>query len=230
MDSSQSALNNPDANPFDASDLNTAQNISIGLAKIGLVLKSQSWQDAGQQGLTPTQGQILALLVDKSLRLSDIANNLSVTAATASDAVTTLVDKGLVQKVKSPSDGRAIAITLTAAGVKAAKKTSSWDDFLLNTVDELTEEERAIFLHGLIKIIRKLQENGQISVANMCVNCTFFQPYRYDDVEYPHHCGLVNSPFGDRHLRINCPEQIPADRKTETQNWQFYLEGHAKVN
>jgi DNA-binding MarR family transcriptional regulator len=228
MDSSQPALNSPAANPFDISDLNTAQNISIGLAKIGLVLKSQSWQDAGQQGLTPTQGQILALLVDKSLRLSDIANHLSITAATASDAVTTLVDKGLVQKVKSPSDGRAIAITLTVAGVQAAKKTAIWDDFLLNTVDELTEQERAIFLRGLIKIIRKLQENGQISVANMCVNCTFFQPYRYDDEEYPHHCGLVNSPFGDRHLRINCPEQIPADKKTAAQNWRFYLEGLAK--
>ena len=228
MDSSQSALNSPAVNPFDASDLNTAQNISIGLAKVGMALKSQSWQDAGQQGLTPTQGQILALLVDKSLRLSDIASHLSVTAATASDAVTTLVDKGLVQKVKSPSDGRAIAITLTATGKKAAKKTATWDDFLLSTVDELTEAERAIFLRGLIKIIRKLQANGQISVANMCVNCTFFQPYRYDDTEYPHHCGLVNSPFGDRHLRINCPEQIPADPKTETQNWQFYLEGIAK--
>jgi DNA-binding MarR family transcriptional regulator len=228
MDSSQPALDLPDVNPFDVSDLTTAQNISIGLAKIGMALKSQSWQDAGQQGLTPTQGQILALLVDKSLRLSDIANNLSVTAATTSDAVTTLVDKGLVQKVKSPSDGRAIAITLTATGVRVAKKTASWDDFLLSTVDELTEEERAIFLRGLIKIIRKLQENGQISVANMCVNCTFFQPYRYDDDKYPHHCGLVNSPFGDRHLRINCPEQIPADPKTEIQNWQFYLEGLAK--
>ena len=228
MDSPQSDLNNPAVNPFDVSDLNTAQNISIGLAKIGMALKSQSWQDAGQQGLTPTQGQILALLVDKSLRLSDLATNLSVTAATTSDAVTTLVDKGLVQKVKSPSDGRAITITLTTAGVKVAKKTASWDDFLLSTVDELTAAERAIFLRGLIKIIRKLQENGQISVANMCVNCTFFQPYRYDDAEYPHHCGLVNSPFGDRHLRINCPEQIPADPKTETQNWQFYLAGLAK--
>jgi DNA-binding MarR family transcriptional regulator len=228
MDSSEPALNSPEANPFDASDLDTAQNISIGLAKIGLVLKSQSWQDAGQQGLTPTQGQILALLVDKSLRLSDIVNNLSVTAATASDAVTTLVDKGLVQKGKSPRDGRALSITLTAAGVQAAKKTASWDDFLLCAVDELTEAERTIFLRSLIKIIRKLQENGQISVANMCINCTFFQPYRYDDPAYPHHCSLVNSPFGDRHLRINCPEQIPADNKTEVQNWQFYLEGLAK--
>jgi DNA-binding MarR family transcriptional regulator len=217
-----------EVNPFDTSGQTTAEHILIGLSKIGIALKSQSWQDAGQQGLTPTQGQILALLLDKSLRLSDIANYLSISAATASDAVTTLVDKGLVQKVKSPNDGRAIDITLTATGVEAAKTTSGWADFLLSTVDELSEEERTVFLRALIKMIRNLQENGKISVANMCVTCTFFQPYRYDDAEYPHHCGLVNAPFGDRHLRINCPEQIPADAKTEKHNWQFYLEGTTK--
>jgi DNA-binding MarR family transcriptional regulator len=92
-------------NPFDASSA-IEQHILIGLEKIGLALKSQSWQDAGQQGLTPTQGQILALLIDKGntgIRLSEVAKHLAVTAATASDAVTSLVDKGLVQKTRSPS-------------------------------------------------------------------------------------------------------------------------------
>jgi DNA-binding MarR family transcriptional regulator len=210
-------------NPFDT-DSSIEQHILIGLSKIGVALKSQFWQDAGQQGLTPTQGQILTLLLDKALRLSDIANYLSVSAATASDAVSTLVDKGLVQKVKSPHDGRAIAITLTATGEKSAKQTSTWSDFLLKTVDELSKEEQVVFLKSLVKMIRKLQENGQVSVANMCVTCSFFQPNRYDDSDYPHHCGLVNAPFGDRHLRINCPEQVPADFRTSKQNWALFTD------
>ena len=210
-------------NPFD-NDSSIEKHILIGLSKIGIALKSQSWQDAGQQKLTPTQGQILTILLEKALRLSDLANHLSVSAATASDAVITLVNKGLVQKIKSPTDGRAIEITLTSAGLEAAQKTSTWTDFLLETVNELSAAEQVIFLRSLIKMIRKLQENGQISVVNMCVTCTFFQPNRYDDEEYPHHCSFVNAPFGDRHLRINCPEQIPANSKTEKQIWQFYLE------
>lgn len=213
-------------NPFDASDQTTAQHILIGLAKIGLALKSQSWQDAGQQGLTPTQGQILALLIDQGevgMRLSDVAQNLSVTAATASDAVTSLVEKGFVQKTRSPQDGRAIAIKLTPEGHQSAAQTSSWSDFLLPTVDELSPEEQVIFLQGLIKIIHKLQEQGQISVAKMCVTCAFFRPRRYANLDRPHHCMLVNAPFGDRNLRINCPEHIAAQPEIVERNWQLYL-------
>lgn len=212
-------------NPFDASSA-IEQHILIGLEKIGLALKSQSWQDAGQQGLTPTQGQILTLLAKKGksgVRLSEVAKNLAVTAATASDAVTSLVDKGLVQKTRSPDDGRAIAITVTSTGQQAAEQAFGWSDFLLNTVDELSADEQIIFLRGLTKIIRKLQEQGQISVAKMCVTCQFFQPNRHLDSERPHHCALVDAPFGDRHLRLNCAEHVTADLETAKQNWGLYL-------
>lgn len=82
------------------------------------------------------------------MRLSEVAKHLAVTAATASDAVTSLVEKGLVQKTRSPQDKRAIAITLTAQGQQTATQTASWSDFLLSTVDELSEEEQVIFLRG----------------------------------------------------------------------------------
>lgn len=58
------------------------------------------------------------------MRLSAVADGLAVTAATASDAVKVLVEKGLVQKTRSAEDGRAIAITLTAAGNAIAERTS----------------------------------------------------------------------------------------------------------
>jgi DNA-binding MarR family transcriptional regulator len=187
-------------------------HILIGLEKIGMALKSQSWQDAGQQGLTPTQGQILNLLVSNGgVGLSEIAKNLGVTAATASDAVAALVDKGLVQKTRSPTDGRAIEITLTNPGQQAAGQTVTWSNFLLTSMDELTAEEKVIFLRGLIKIIKKLQEQGKISVAKMCVTCSFFQPDRYPNSEQPHHCGLVDAPFADGNLRITCAEHVIAE-------------------
>jgi len=107
------------------------------------------WQDAGQQGLTPTQEKSTnLLLIDKGNAGigQKVAKHLAVTAATASDAVTSLVDKGLVQKTRSPQDGRAIAITLTTQGRQTATQTASWSDFLLNTVNELSEERQVIFL------------------------------------------------------------------------------------
>ena len=199
------------------------QRIIVGLSKIGLALKSRSWQDASQRGLTPTQGQILTLLRSKSLggmRLSELANQLGVSAATSSDAVTTLVEKGLVQKCKAVDDGRAIAISLTPKGQQIAAQTSDWPDFLLDAVGELSETEQEVFLKGLIKMIRKLQEQKQISVARMCVNCNFFRPNVYDNLDHPHHCTFVDAPFGDQALQLDCPDQIAAESTTVQKNWE----------
>jgi DNA-binding MarR family transcriptional regulator len=199
------------------------QRVAVGLSKIGLALKSHSWQDAGQQGLTPTQGQILVLLRTQGsdgMRLSAVANELGVTAATASDAVTTLVEKGLAQKMKAIDDGRAIAISLTPRGQQVAEQVSDWPDFLLEVVQELSEAEQRVFLRGLMKMIHKLQEQNQIFVARMCVDCQFFQPNVYADPERPHHCHFVDLPFGDRDLQVDCPDQITAEEATAQHNWE----------
>jgi DNA-binding MarR family transcriptional regulator len=198
------------------------QRLVTGLNKIGLALKSHSWQDAGQLGLTPTQGQILTLLRSQGLtgvRLSELAERLGVTAATTSDAVTTLVEKGLVRKTKAIDDKRAIAISLTIQGQHIAERVADWSDFLLDAVSELSETEQEVFLRGLIKMIRKLQQQRQISVARMCVDCQFFRPNVYSDSDLPHHCNFVDAPFGDRELQLDCPDRISADLKTTQENW-----------
>jgi DNA-binding MarR family transcriptional regulator len=198
-------------NPTDLDADSTEQSILIGLSKVSLALKSQSWQDAGIHGVSPTQAQILALLQAKGsegLRLSEVAAGLAVTPATASDAVRVLDQKGLVHKRRSTQDARAISIVLTPAGQQLAAQTSCWSDLLLGAVDELSEPEQAVFLGGLTKMIRKLQESGQIPIAKMCVTCRFFQQNLYPDGDKPHHCDFVDAPFGDRDLRIECPDQI----------------------
>ena len=101
------------------------------------------------------------------MRLSEIADGLAVTPATASDAVVALVEKGLVQKGRAADDARAIAITLTAKGQREADSAASWPDFLLAAVDELSRKEQEIFFRSLIKMVRVLQERGQILVFRL---------------------------------------------------------------
>lgn len=195
----------------DPSPNSLQHRVAVGLSKIGLALKSHSWQDAGQQGLTPTQGQILTILRSKGtigMRLSAVADELAVTSATASDAVKTLVEKGLVQKTKAADDGRAIAISMTPQGKQMAEQVADWPDFLIEAVSELSEAEQEVFLLGLIKMVRKLQQQQQISVGRMCVNCQFFRPNMYPHPGQPHHCQFVDAPFGDRDLQIDCPDHV----------------------
>src|SRR5215207_1966833 len=112
------------------------RRVTTGLAKIGIALKQQAWAEAGGRGLTPTQGQVLALLRANpaGLRLGALAEQLGVTAATTSDSVTALQRKGLVAKGPIAGDGRGEAAAAAA-----------WPDFLLEAVDELSTAEQATF-------------------------------------------------------------------------------------
>jgi DNA-binding MarR family transcriptional regulator len=201
-----------------------AQRVTTGLAKVGIALKQQAWAEAGGRGLTPTQGQVLALLraSPDGLRLGALAQQLGVTAPTASDSVAALHRKGLVAKVPVAGDGRAVLVRLTPAGVREAAAAAAWPDFLLEAVDELEAAEQAAFLRALVTMIRTLQLRGRIPVARMCVSCRFFQPFRHQDPARPHHCAFVDAPFGDGELRLDCPDHAAASPEQAARTWQTF--------
>lgn len=200
------------------------RRVTIGLAKIGIALKQQAWAEAGGRGLTPTQGQVLALLRanPQGLRLGALAEQLGVTAATTSDSVTALHRKGLVTKEPTADDGRGVVVLLTSTGSWEAVAAAAWPDFLLEAVGELSAAEQAGFLRVLIAMIRTLQEKRRIPVARMCVSCRFFRPMAHDDPVYPHHCAFVDAPFGDGELRLDCPDHGAASADQAAQNWQVF--------
>jgi DNA-binding MarR family transcriptional regulator len=107
--------------------------------------------------------------------LSDLATALGITAATTSDAVKALSEKGLVSKTRDPENARALAITLTKTGLTQAHRAADWPDFLLDAVDTLSGTEQTVMLRAMQKILRTLQERDQIPVSSMCITCAFFQ-------------------------------------------------------
>lgn len=196
-------------NPFDSSNEPLCERIIAGLSKLCIALRSQSWQGAGSQGLTPTQGQILALLHTRSqtgTRLSAVAAALAVSAATASDAVSSLVKKGLVARDRATDDRRAISIRLTATGQAQAVQAAQWPHFLVAAVDSLSPLEQEVFFRSITKVIRTLQAEGRISAVRMCATCKYFRARVHIEERRPHHCALVDAPFGDADLRLDCPE------------------------
>ncbi|MCO5167509.1 MAG: MarR family winged helix-turn-helix transcriptional regulator [Planctomycetes bacterium] len=208
-------MNDPrqdDSDPFEQGEQALARRITHGLSKVGLALRTHAWQEAAPRGLTPTQGQVLAFLRARpgGARLSAIADGLAVTAPTASDAVAALVEKRLVTKRRAPDDARAVLVGLTSRGRREAERAAAWPDVLLGAVDALRPDEQEVFLRGLVRMVGALQERGQVPVSRMCVTCRYFRPRVHDDPARPHHCAFVDAPMGDRHLRLDCPEQEPA--------------------
>lgn len=226
-----SVLNQP-AKPVPKDHLPLSVQVAAGLEKISLAMKSRTWRREGQAGLGPLQRQVLTLLrnkPDQSAQVSAIAQELVVRLPTASEAVATLERKRLVKRFRSHRDGRIVNVELTARGARACAPAVGIPNLLAEAASALTSSEQVAFLRGLMKVIRTLQQQGEISVARMCVSCRFFRPHQYDDAGQPHHCDYVNAPIGDSALRLNCAEYEPAPVSQAKESWDRFNEGRTAV-
>lgn len=209
---------------FEASTETIDRRIATGLHKLGLAMKHQTWLKAAEDGLSPTQGQILAALAnDAPLTGTDLSKRLGVTLPTISDSVKALVEKDLVVRKPDPRHPRASLLTLTASGKARAVSTRAWPEFLASAVSTLSEPEQRAFFSGLVKMIRTLQENGQIPTNRMCVTCTHFRPHVHEG-DTPHHCAFVDAPMADHQLRLDCPDHIEAPAAMRAASWERFAD------
>jgi DNA-binding MarR family transcriptional regulator len=197
-----------------------------GLNRIGLAMRSAAWGEATESGLTPTQSQILAFIAARgpqSPRSGDAADALGITPQTASVAIAALVQKGLVVKAPDMNDRRAASLRLTRQGEVAARVATQWPDFLTNAVLELDSGERQAFMRILVKLIRRLQVDGEIVPQRLCVTCTHFQPGPQAGRNgTPYHCAFFDTEMTDVDLRLDCAEHRPAGNEAATAAWQSY--------
>jgi len=205
----------------------TAQRVAQGLGKIATAMRHDAWRGAMPNGVTPTQAQALVVLSShrhptRPASLGEIADALAVTAATASDAVASLCNKGLVEKTRR---GKFIELRLTSEGRRLARRLADWPDFLLESLESLDAMEQAVFLRAIVKMIRSLQDRGRIPMQRMCVECQYFLPHAHADSLKPHHCRFVDVPLGDGDLRLDCPDQQPVDRASRGQLYELFVQG-----
>lgn len=201
-----------------------AGRVTHSLLRLSTAMRSQAWDWAERTGLTPTQGEILVLLLQRkrALRLGEIARETQLTAATTSDAVSTLEHKGLVEKRRALDDGRALAVRLSARGRTAAKKAMQWPDFLSKAVNSLGGDEQGVLNRTLIKVLRELQLSEDIPAQRMCVTCRSFEPGRGTARKPAYHCERLDLSYGDSELRTDCAEHEEADQSTQKKIWKIF--------
>lgn len=202
-----------------------AQCITLGLTKIYLALRSQTWKTSGVRKVAPAQGQILLFLRShphQAPTVSDIAENLTVTSGSASQAVRGLARHGLVKKSRSGPDARCVTLALTAKGRRKADRTLKWSDFLARAAETLAIQEQELLLQALLKILQVLQDRGEIPAVRMCPTCRHFCPNAHAGSGQPHHCAMLDVPFGNGQLRIECPIHDPAmpEKRMTSRLWQ----------
>jgi DNA-binding MarR family transcriptional regulator len=115
----------PDSSPPDSAFHLPTQHEDVdaklvaGLERLGQVFRVLLWERAHEHGLSPVQARVLLDLrfrAEGGRRVGALAEQFSLTAATVSDALTTLAEKGFVAKEPDPDDRRARIVRLTDDG------------------------------------------------------------------------------------------------------------------
>ncbi|SOE89023.1 DNA-binding transcriptional regulator, MarR family [Caballeronia arationis] len=197
--------------------------VTHGLLRLSTAMRSHAWEWAYGAQLTPTQVEILVLLVQRKgpMRLGEIARETALTAATTSDAVSTLEHKGLIEKRRAIDDGRAIAVCLTARGRTTAKRALQWPHFLSKALDTLPDDELVTFYRTLLKTIRQLEVQEQMPAHRMCLSCVHFEASKKPKIT-PHRCALLRLSMGDADLRLDCSVFEEADPLTQKKSWKIF--------
>lgn len=194
--------------------------IIAAFGRVLLAMRSAAWKTATRESITPTQSEILVLLLARgeAIRLSTVAEQLGVTSATASDAVSALVAKGLITKSPAVDDRRALAIKLAHNGEIIAKQVEQSNEFILRALGTFSDSEREMLLAILLRLIAELQKGGDLPALRMCLTCKFFEPNRHGNKDAPHHCHLVGVPLPVAYLRVDCSEHEEASVLEQQKN------------
>ena len=188
--------------------------LAAGLVRVAVTTQSDTVAPGAEPEVerTVAQQQMLLLLARRAetYRLTELASLLGMTVRTAVSTSGALAREGLVQMRPSPSYAPdEVRIFLTPRGRAAVPDLANWAAALLGEVENLDEAAQQEVLAVVTDQIAALQRAGKIPVTRICLTCRYFDGYAHPGTNLPHHCHLVDAPFGYRELRLRCPEQTP---------------------
>ncbi|MEO1049230.1 MAG: MarR family transcriptional regulator [Bacteroidota bacterium] len=175
------------------------------IEKLGEVVRSLQWEKAKKLKLSPLQLQTLIFLKNHKAALRKpalIAEEFSVTKATVSDAIKSLLQKGLIIKEADPEDSRSTFIHLSAKGEELSQELEQYPNSVLASINELSQANKETLLAEHLKLISSVQKAGIISSPRMCFSCKFYE----GDSENKHFCQLLKQKLALKDLRIDCVE------------------------
>lgn len=176
-----------------------------GLERLSEALKSLLWEQAKTHGISPIQIQILLFITNHRTDLCNVsylAKEFNVTKATVSDAVKTLLKKGLLEKDFSPTDNRRYNLTITPNGTGLVKQIS---DYALPISEELSSFDKpalADIFDTISKLLFQLNQRGIIQIQRTCFNCKYYS----GDKTNRHYCNLMKSNLKKQDIRLDCAE------------------------
>lgn len=182
------------------------------LERLSQALRTLLWDMAKREKLSPIQIQFLLYLSShpkEQRRVSNLAKEFDLTQATVSGAIGALMEKGLISKKLWQKDMRVYTLELTPSGKRMAVRLSGWQTAIKEQITQFSSETKETVIIFLMELLVSLQRAGLISIARMCIACSFFQRYAHPGSERPHHCKLTDRPIANSELKIDCDKHKP---------------------
>lgn len=178
--------------------------ILVALERITEVFRVALWNVGKTNGLSPLQIQLLIFLKFHRAELrkvSYLAQEFNLSKPTISEAVRTLLKKGLIEKETLPEDTRSFLIHLSDKGEQLVHEISFFANDLKQGFSNWSEKKKRDFYQQLLQLINNLQQLGWISIQRTCYSCRFFQ----NDQQGPY-CKFLKMPLQTEQLQVDCPD------------------------
>ncbi len=138
-----------------ASGADEAIGVAAGLVRMSFLVQGVYARVADHHDLTPAQAKLLCILAERPRGMAEVAGLFGVEKAALTGLVDRAERRGLAVRAAVPGDRRAVRVTLTESGNRAAAAfhhdvSAELDDL----VAELPQTERDMFRRSLARIIQ----------------------------------------------------------------------------
>ena len=116
---------------------------------------------AAEHDLSLTQIRVLAILRDRRVKMSELANYLGLDKSTITGLVDRAEKRGLLQRAPNPGDGRAVDVMLSAAGTELAERGAAQIERSLSPMTSTLTRADAHRLTALLE--RMLSRDEQLA-------------------------------------------------------------------
>ncbi len=121
-----------------------------------LTVEEQAVRITGRSDLSMSEMHLLEAVGkqhDKSMTISDLAQELGIKLPSVTVAINKLVQKEYVEKKKYGNDGRMVFVTLTKLGYKTDCAHQYFHEQMVRNISkEMSEDEKTILLKGMNRL------------------------------------------------------------------------------
>lgn len=115
-------------------------------------------QAAREHGVTAQQGQLMCVLMNEPLGMSELGPMLGLAKSSLTGLVDRTAGRGLVERVADPQDGRAVRVALTEEG---AALTEKFYDLACERIAELPRGLKATERARLAGLLTRVVEENE---------------------------------------------------------------------